>query len=57
MRREKDELDETDERSSTLSSMVTILLHQEMLPLITLLEDALSDRAKSIQGLSALHLP
>ena len=57
MRREKDEPDETDERSSTLSSMVTILLHQEMLPLITLLEDALSDRAKSIQGLSALHLP
>ena len=57
MRREKDKPDETDERSSTLSSMVTILLHQEMLPLITLLEDALSDRAKSIQGLSALHLP
>ena len=57
MRREKDELDETDERSSTLSSMVTILLHQEMLPLITLLEDALSHRAKSIQTLSAQHLP
>ena len=57
MRREKDEPDETDERSSTLSSMVTILLHHEMLPLITLLEDALSHRAKSIQGLSALHLP
>lgn len=57
MRREKDEPDETDVRSSTLSSMVTILLHQEMLPLITLLEDALSHRAKGIQALSAQHLP